>query len=192
MLSSYETPSFKNETSRIWIILSFQRGGKWRVTLYIMLKNIYSSKSSNCDKVIDGCPWSMTSCFNLLELSPPWLCCYLDLSRLFGFKPCIFMHLKENLNMKRHIFYYYIWKNTLFMWTCIVMFKKVKNMKRSKKISWQIWCYIFGFLWSLLFVTLELCGSWCNEGCYNLNVNCDGNNKVCIKKTLLILPNYST
>jgi hypothetical protein len=65
--------------------------------------------------------------------------------------------------------------------------KNKGNVKMNRKIGPQFCCYILNFLFSLLFAALELCGSWCNEGCYNLNVNQYGNNKVCIKKTLLIL-----
>lgn len=37
----------------------------------------------------------------------------MDLSKVYSFKPCMFVH--PNLfNMKKHIFYYYVWKNELF------------------------------------------------------------------------------
>ncbi len=38
---------------------------------------------------------------------------YLNLSRIYGFKPCIFVQ-PNFFNMKKHIFDYYIWKNAFF------------------------------------------------------------------------------
>jgi hypothetical protein len=72
--------------------------------------------------------------------------CYLDLSRVHDFKLRIFVHptfwkdtfglsymsrdtLFDFFNMKRHIFYHYIWKDTLFMWVGVAMCKRVKKMK---------------------------------------------------------------
>jgi len=80
--------------------------------------------------------------------------------------------------MKRHIVHVNM---------CCNAQKKQKNMKSSRKIGPHVCCYILGFLCYLLFVALELCENWCNEGCYNMNVRQDGNNEVCIKKTLLII-----
>jgi len=49
-------------------------------------------------------------------------------------------------------------------------------------------CILFLGMWELtFFVQKKLCGSWCNEGCYSLNMSQDGNNKICIKESILIL-----
>ncbi len=40
-------------------------------------------------------------------------------------------------------------------------------------------------VWKLaFFVQNQLCGSWCNEGCYGPNVSRNGNNEVCVGETL--------
>jgi hypothetical protein len=43
-------------------------------------------------------------------------------------------------------------------------------------------------MWELaFFVWKQLCNNWCNEGYYSLNMNQDGNKKIYIKESLLIL-----
>jgi hypothetical protein len=73
--------------------------------------------------------------------------CYLDLSRIYDFEfriSCVhpnfwkytfgFNYMSRDtlfdfFNMKRHIFYYYIWKDTLFLWVGVAMCEGTRNMK---------------------------------------------------------------